>query len=166
MNLQEWLRDERVGGSLNHLPKSHMASDLVRYLFLSTWAHVHKKSPVLKDYPEVLLPNHTEVQEAKVAGTLGKVSFSDRFKVQQKDKPSSTITCHLYRDGHSTIHYDSTQCRSLSVREAARLQTFPDNYLFCGSRAQQYKQVGNAVPPYLANQIASLLKTVGAFNSK
>ena len=126
----------------------------------------HKKSPVLKEYPEVLLPNHNKVQEAKVAGTLGKVSFSDRFKVQQKDRPSSTITCHVGRDGHSTIHYDPTQCRSLTVREDARLQTFSDNYLFCGSPTQQYKQVGNAVPPYLANQIASLLKTVGAFKSK
>ena len=138
-----------------HESRSHMPSDLRRYAFAASFAAVTGKSPKLSDFPASLLPNHANVEQ----GREGKM-FSDRFRVQLPNQPSTTVTSHISKDGHYFIHYDPKQCRSLTVREAARLQTFPDNYHFEGPRTAQYHQVGNAVPPYLARQIADIIADV------
>ena len=131
-----------------------MAKDLDRYLFCSVFAQVRGRPAKLEDFPSYLLPTHKNVTESK---DLKTVEFSDRFRVQLYDYPSTTVTSHISKDGHYFIHPDFKQCRSLTVREAARLQTFPDDYFFEGNRTSQYQQVGNAVPPLLANQIAKVV---------
>jgi len=145
----EWFIDERIGGFCNHRSRSHMRSDLHRYVFASAYAAVREESPCLSAFPPDLLPDHRNV-----ASALTHSMFADRFRVQVESKHATTITSHISRDGHYYIHYDPRQCRSLTVREAARLQTFPDTYFFEGGRTAQYVQVGNAVPPLLARQIA------------
>jgi DNA (cytosine-5)-methyltransferase 1 len=156
-SLLRWLTDSRLGGVIQHESRSHMNSDLGRYLFASATAAHTRHSPRLPEWPKYLLPKHKNVEFYRSNRGSSSGMFVDRFKVQLWDKPSSTVTSHIAKDGHYFIHPDPFQCRSLTVREAARLQTFPDNYFFCGNRTQQYHQVGNAVPPYLALQMAKVV---------
>ncbi|WP_342454980.1 DNA cytosine methyltransferase [Pseudomonas sp. S11P7] len=148
--LDRWYRDENLDYWLNHDARGHMPSDLRRYMFASVYARAYKTSP--KGHHQFTLsglaPAHKNWESGK---------FSDRFRVQLEQLPSTTITSHISKDGHYFIHYDPKQCRSLTVREAARLQTFPDNYFFQGNRTNQFHQVGNAVPPLLASKIASVV---------
>ena len=148
-HLQSWLPDPRLDVILNHEVREHMSADLMRYAYASAFARVQGYSPRgAKEFPIGLHPHHKNWKSGK---------FVDRFKVQIGDAPSSTVTSHLAKDGHYFIHPDPSQIRSLSVREAARLQTFPDNYFFEGKRGAQYRQVGNAVPPWMARQIADVV---------
>jgi len=152
----DWYCDSRIGGICNHSSRAHMLSDLFRYFYAACYAKHHGKSPTLKHFPVDLLPDHVSVDDAIKDGG----HFSDRFRVQVVSRPSTTIVSHISKDGHYYIHPDPLQCRSLTVREAARLQTFPDNYLFCGNRTAQYTQVGNAVPPLLARQIGEIVRDI------
>ncbi len=143
--------DQRIKGIVNNESRSHRADDLLRYFYCSCFSKTYNKSPNLNDFIEELLPDHKNVKSG---------NFVDRFKVQMWNDSSTTITSHISKDGHYYIHPDPLQCRALTVREAARLQTFPDNYFFTGPRTHQYHQVGNAVPPFLARKLAGIVYNI------
>lgn len=99
------------------------------------------------------LPNEYKTQK-------NENSFLDRFKVVDGQGYAHTVVAHLAKDGHYYIHPSLDDCRSISVREAARMQSFPDNFYFEGSRSAMFKQIGNAVPPLMANSIAESIKSI------
>lgn len=96
----------------------------------------------------------TQIYEQKV----GSKSPIHRYHVLRKDEPSTTIIAHLYKDGNRFIHYDSSQARSITPREAARLQSFDDDFKFIGTQGNVYQMIGNAVPPKLAYAIGKAVK--------
>ena len=126
----------------NHFARNHNSKDIERYYYLS------KNEWQLKDLaierPDLIHhdPKH----------------FGNRYTVQYFNKPGKTVVAHLYKDGNLFIHPDHKQSRTFTVREAARIQSFPDDFKFVGSRTNQFKQVGNAVPPLMAKQIAKAIK--------
>jgi len=91
----------------------------------------------------------SKIYEEKV----GSKSPIHRYHVLRPDKPSTTIIAHLYKDGNRFIHYDSKQARTLTPREAARIQSFDDDFSFIGGQGATYQMIGNAVPPVLAEKI-------------
>lgn len=155
MPLKKWFFDPRLEGVLQHQSRSHMKSDLSRYMFAACFAKSVGQSPKLREYPPKLLPDHGNVKNEGEGDKA--IPFSDRFRVQLASQPATTVVSHISKDGHYYIHPDPSQCRSFTVREAARIQTFPDNYFFEGNRTQQYWQIGNAVPPLLARKIALVI---------
>ncbi|EME68488.1 DNA-cytosine methyltransferase [Paramagnetospirillum caucaseum] len=89
--------------------------------------------------------------------------FPNKWRKMEPDKPARTLLAHLGKDGYSHIHYDSAQARTISVREAARLQSFPDGFVFCGTMNPAFRQIGNAVPPLMAKAVAeSVLEQIRA----
>lgn len=150
--LYSWI-NKNIDGAVNHITRGHMKEDLKRYMFSASWSYAYREekspSPKSKDFPLALSPEH---------GNWHTGHHADRFRTVGSLTIPYTITSHLRKDGHAQIHYDISQNRSITVREAARIQTFPDDYYFEGSLGWQYQQVGNAVPPYLAVQIARLVK--------
>jgi DNA (cytosine-5)-methyltransferase 1 len=141
------LFDKRNGVDFvtQHVARKHNDQDLEIYkIAIEKWI---KKEERLKysDLPK-RLQSHANTE-----------SFLDRFKVVDPKGHSHTVVAHISKDGHHYIYPDLNQVRSISVREAARLQSFPDSYHFEGGRTAAYKQIGNAVPPLMAKNIAEAL---------
>lgn len=105
---------------------------------------------------------YTSIKALKALYTerTGKTSNVHKYHVIKWDEPSNLIPAHLYKDGLRHIHPDSAQCRSITVREAARLQTFDDDYIFDGSNVETYKMIGNAVPPKFARKLADAVADI------
>ena len=154
-DLEKWLHWPDINGALNHKAKQHMPDDLKRYMFSALWTDAAKEDRVLSS--EVSVSPKTKFFPLDLAAdheSWYSNNFQDRFRTHASSHRAKTIMAHMHKDGHANIHYDPAQCRSLTVREAARIQTFPDDYFFEGGQSAQYLQVGNAVPPFLAKQIA------------
>lgn len=142
--IKRWLCYKGEDVIKDHITRWQNETDTIRYQEMArngwTFAELRQHRPDL---------NHAH---ARV--------FSNSYTVQFWDMPARTIIAHLCKDGNQFIHPDYTQGRSISVREAARLQSFPDNFEFSGAMSSQFKQIGNAVPPLFANIIAERLKKV------
>lgn len=129
-----------------HISRAHNKKDLKIYEFAIEKWDAENVRIKYTDLPK-------ELQSHK-----NTTSFLDRFKVINGNGIAHTVVAHIAKDGHYYIHPDIKQCRSISVREAARLQSFPDDFYFEGSRSAAFKQIGNAVPPLMANAIAQKIK--------
>jgi len=121
-------------------------------------AAIYKYAIQQWDFNRIRIKNNTLPKEIRTQ--KNETSFLDRFKVVNGTGYSHTVIAHMAKDGHYYIHPNIDYCRSLSVREAARLQSFPDDFFFEGSRSAMYKQIGNAVPPVFAKSIAKSIYTL------
>jgi len=131
-----------------HITRPHNERDLKIYgIAIKNWIQ-EKKRLKYNDLPEQLKTHNNES------------SFLDRFKVVDPQGLSHTIVAHICKDGHHFIYPDTKQIRSISVREAARIQSFPDDYYFEGGRSSAFRQIGNAVPPILAFKVAEKIKEI------
>lgn len=131
---------------LNHIPRYHNSRDIE--IFRELAADIEKGT---NRYATIKSLN--QLYTAKT----GRTSNIHKYYVLRWDEPSNTIPAHIYKDGLRHIHPDSRQARSLSVREAARLQTFDDDFEFLGSMGDQYKMIGNAVPPLFARKLGAAI---------
>lgn len=130
----------------NHIPRMHNKRDI----------EIFKELAFDIESKQNKLTSINAIKELYFERT-GKRSNIHKYYVLRRDKPSNTIPAHLYKDGLRHIHPDSSQARTITVREAARLQTFDDDFEFTGSLTEQYKMVGNAVPPKLAQTVGLAL---------
>lgn len=139
---QSGIRNERSILS-QHITRPHNPRDLEIYRIAATQLQDQAERLKYAELPEDLRTHNNQRD------------FLDRFKVVNAMGKSHTIVAHLAKDGHHFIHPDPLQNRSISVREAARIQSFPDDYYFEGGRTAAFKQIGNAVPPLLAAAVAT-----------
>jgi DNA (cytosine-5)-methyltransferase 1 len=128
-----------------HIARYHNKRDMETFQLLAE--DISKENPVYLDSKKLcqLYKDRVDVKSQ---------SSIHRYHVLSPDQPSTTIVAHLYKDGLRYIHYDPNQSRSITVREAARLQSFDDDFNFIGRQTHAYQMIGNAVPPKFAECLA------------
>lgn len=129
-----------------HVPRYHNVTDIETFRILAEDIENERFDYLTTDALKMLYTQRT-----------GKISSVHKYHVLKRYQPSNTITAHLQKDGLRHIHYDSVQARSITVREAARLQTFDDDFEFLGSLGSSYKMIGNAVPPLFSEKLSYAL---------
>lgn len=149
-SINEYLKVTEIRNGIDyttqHITRPHNERDLEIYsIAIDKWLN-GKQRLKYTDLPK-RLQTHNNLE-----------SFLDRYKVIDPTGHSHTVVAHIANDGHYYIYPDSKQVRSISVREAARIQSFPDDYFFEGGRTAAFKQIGNAVPPLMAGKIAASIK--------
>jgi len=140
------LIDDEAEQIKNHTPRKHNQRDIEIFRLLTS---------DIKSGKEEYTSTKALIKLYK--DKTGKDSKFHKYNVIREDKPSNTIPAHLYKDGLRHIHPDPLQARSITVREAARIQSFDDNFEFIGSKGDQYKMIGNAVPPVFSKHIAETI---------
>jgi DNA (cytosine-5)-methyltransferase 1 len=118
-------------------------------MLVERMASLRRKGVIIRDGSREYLRLRDAVVPPYDAG-----KFPNKWRKMWRDQPARTLMAHLGKDGYSHIHYDSDQARTISVREAARLQSFPDGFQFCGTMNPAFRQIGNAVPPLMALALA------------
>jgi len=149
-SINEYLKKTEIRNGIDyttqHITRNHNDRDLEIYsLAIDKWLNDRQRLKY-NDIPK-RLQTHKNTE-----------AFLDRYKVIDPTGYSHTVVAHIAKDGHYYIYPDLKQVRSISVREAARIQSFPDDYFFEGGRTAAFKQIGNAVPPLMAEKIAAALK--------
>lgn len=146
------IREDGFDILTQHITRPHNEQDRKIYeIAISKWNEQKKRL----NYRELAEENPELISHKNIT------SFTNRFNViKANEKASHTILAHMAMDGHYYIHPDINQIRSLSIREAARLQSFPDDFYFEGPRTSIFRQIGNAVPPKMAEQIAKKIKEI------
>jgi DNA (cytosine-5)-methyltransferase 1 len=150
--INEYLDQSKIRNGVDfvtqHITRNHNDRDLEIYtIAIDKWVNDRERLKY-NDIPK-RLQTHKNTK-----------AFLDRYKVVDPEGHSHTVVAHIAKDGHYYIYPDSNQVRSISVREAARLQSFPDDYYFEGGRTASFKQIGNAVPPLMAQYLAQKLKII------
>lgn len=146
-SINEYLKKTKMRNGIDyttqHITRNHNDRDLEIYsIAIDKWMN-EKRRLKYNDLPK-RLQTHNNI-----------VAFPDRYKVIDPTGHSHTVVAHIAKDGHYYIFPDAKQIRSISVREAARIQSFSDDYFFEGGRTAAFKQIGNAVPPLMAEKIAA-----------
>ena len=147
-------RDWKLFGRMDHGDQYPEAHDHAVRMFKEQLKKLARRktapSPGTKEYRRL---------EAEFVPPYDVGKFPNKWRKMWPDQPARTLMAHLGKDTYSHIHYDSAQSRTISVREAARLQSFPDGFVFCGTMNPAFRQIGNAVPPLMATVIAGVIRT-------